>query len=235
MNTATAKIAAPEMPVAQTPASKQLSCQQLCPKLTKEGLNARVDVITSLLKANGSHPISELMKRQNVRPSDVDQIYKSVKATHRKLADFLKCYPHDGSAPENRLMLNALCDFVLAERKLEKSLREQPGYKPGCSALILMECLDALSDVRVTSDPKLSSKWTQVRKDLNRTWLELTSRPGERSPYEIKLPKTLSDSPLETAEVPLSPIWRIVAFEIRHNRDTSNVVCHLLELTRTSS
>lgn len=192
-------------------------------------------MITSLLKANKSHPISELMKRQNVNPIDAEQILESVKAIHKQLSDFLKSYPVDGSTPESKLMLNSLCDFVLGERKLEKKSRNAPGYKPGRSALILMECLDALSDVKVTKNPELSSKWNQVRTDLSRAWLQLTSPPGGRSPYETKLPKTISDAPLETVEVPLSPIWRIVAFEIHHNRDTSNVVCRLLELTRSRS
>lgn len=200
------------------------------PALTEEGLAHRADVLCRTLKKNPHQPLGILLRRQGIKDNR-DNLLSTITEIHSDFRESLKGRTLDAALPVKTVMLDALCDFVLGCQRAERG-GGSLAIKPSRAPVLLLECLGSLTDPRVTGDKVLSQDWQQVRAGLDKLVLERTRSPDGRSAFEMKLPAIRGDQRIETEQHPLSPLERIIGFDLFHDRETTSTVLQILRLAQ---
>jgi len=216
---------------AKRAATPSVAPDSVVPSLTEEGLAHRVDVLCKALKKNPHQPLGILFKRQGIEPNR-ESLLSTITAIHSEFRQSLKGCILDATLPVHTVMLHALCDFVLGCQKAERVNRHDPTSKPGRAPLLLLECLGALSDPLVTKDAELSREWGKVRAELDKLVMEKTKSENGKSAFAEKLAVARIVEPIETPECPLTPLERLMGFDIDKGREATSGPCQILRLAK---
>ena len=204
---------------------------RIVPSLTKDALAERADILCRALKKNPHQPLGVLLRRQGIK-ADQESLLEAITAIHSEFRESLNSSPLDATLPTNKIMLHALCDFVLGCQKSERANRHDLASKPGRAPLLLLECLGALSDSRVTSDKTLSGEWQKVRTMLDKLVVEKTRSENGKSAFAEKLTVVRTAEPIETPECPLTPLERLMGFDLDKGREATSGACQILRLAK---
>lgn len=216
---------------AKRAATPSVAPDSIVPSLTEEGLAHRVGVLCKALKKNPHQPLGILLKRQGIK-TDRQSLLSAIAAVHSEFRESLKSSTLDATLPTSTIMLHALCDFVLGCQKAERVNRHDLTSTPGRASLLLLECLGALSDPLVTKDAELSREWGKVRAELDKLVVQKTKSSDGKSSFAVRLTTRSTEEPIETLECPLTPLERLMGFDLDKGREATSGPCQILRLAK---